>query len=99
MIDIVFNAGNPKHPDSIAYIGSDIRQELRLGFILFVIAVICIPIMLFIKPVFFRGDPPPDENQPQDRNNNNDRPENDEQEALMDKDKEGADDKIDNRKK
>lgn len=36
---------------------------MTIGFVLFIIAVICIPIMLFVKPCCFRGDPPHDEEQ------------------------------------
>jgi hypothetical protein len=57
MIDTVFGAGTSKTPDANAYIGKDIKTQMSIGFAFLVIVVILIPIMLFVKPCCFRGDP------------------------------------------
>lgn len=64
MIDLFFNFGTPKNPDMDGYIGSDIKTEFNVGFALLILVIICIPIMLFVKPCCFRKAPAPeDENE------------------------------------
>lgn len=61
MIDTVFGFGKSKTPKAYSYIGSDIPTQSSIGFALLIIVVILIPIMLFVKPCCFRGDPGHDE--------------------------------------
>lgn len=63
MIDTVFNMGTSKAKDPIAYIGGDIKTQMGIGFTFLVIAVIMIPIMLLVKPCFFRGEEPAEDHE------------------------------------
>jgi hypothetical protein len=63
MIDTVFNFGTSKTPGYRSFVGSDIQQQLDIGFALLVIVIILIPIMLFVKPCCFRGDHHDDDNE------------------------------------
>ncbi len=59
MIDLVFNFGKPKsvQPDSIPFFGSKIMDEFNVGVGLLITIVICVPVMLCVKPIWFRGGP------------------------------------------
>lgn len=61
MIDTVFAFGKSKTPQATPYIGPDIATQSNIGLALLVIVVILIPVMLFVKPCCFRGDPGHDE--------------------------------------
>jgi len=61
MIDTVFNFGTPKHKNDLPYIGKDLTTQMHIGLGLLMVAIICIPIMLLVKPCCFRGDPPPED--------------------------------------
>lgn len=55
MIDGVFNFGKPKDETMDPYLGNDLNGQFKIGFVLLILVVIMVPIMLCVKPCFFRG--------------------------------------------
>ena len=58
MINTVFSFGKWPEPENeyVAYIGGSQQQEYDIGVSWVLIVVALIPVMLFFKPCFFRGE-------------------------------------------